>query len=201
MNFQESSTSQNTSGGKKFTKIISPQRTEKDPRTGKIYNIPAKTEDIFFTPEEEILYNRVIQKAVEKIVESLLEFNLPAKVTNTVGGKVYINLPEERAKSGDQYEVLAAGEKIIDPDTGEVLDSTEERMLIVEIVTVRPRFAIAVPVLNSGDIKNVKKGMIVRKLDPDIPSAHDYVPGNGGVVRKSALQPAKSTKKRTLIRN
>ena len=94
------------------------------------------------------------------------------------------------------------GEKIIDPDTGEVLDSTEERVLIVQIATIRPRFAIAVPVLNGGDIKKVKRGMIVRKLDPNVPSAHDYVPGNSGVVRQFEQQPQSSPqKKRTLIRN
>ncbi len=202
INLHESATIKNTSGVKKITKIVSPEKTVKDPKTGKVYNIPAKTEDVFFTPEEEILYNRVMQKAVDQIVEQLIEFSFPAKVTNAVGGKVYINLPEERAKLGEQYEVLAPGEKIIDPDTGEVLDSTEERVLIVQIATVRPRFAIAVPVLNGGDIKKVKRGMIVRKLDPNVPSAHDYVPGNSGVVRQFEQQPQSSPrKKRTLIRN
>ena len=199
----ESATIRNTSGMKKITKIVSPQRTVKDPKTGKVYNVPAKTEEVFFSPEEEILYNRVIQKAVNTIVDQLIEFSFPTKVTNAVGGKVYINLPEERAKVGTQYEVLDPGEKIIDPDTGEVLDSTEERVLIIQIATVRPRFAIGVPVMNSGDIKKVKRGMIVRKLEPNTLSAHDYSPENSGIVRKMEQQPQSSSprKRRLLIRN
>lgn len=191
---QESRTIRNTSRSKKITCVIEPEKTLKDPKSGRIYTIPAKTESVYFSPEEEELYNKVMQKAVNEVVELLMEFSFPLKVVAASNGKVYINLPEERAKLGDQYEILKPGEALIDPDTGLNLGPAEERIMLVKIATIRPKFAIGVPVTPS-EVTRVKKGMIARKLAPNTSSAHN--PEGTKPVPEPNQKPAR----RPLIRN
>jgi len=75
-----------------------------------------------------------------------------------------INIAQEQANIGDRYEVYSVGEELIDPDTGESLGAIEERLGMIEIVRVKPKYAEAEP---RGNLKinDLQKGMIVRPED------------------------------------
>ncbi len=160
---QKNSVVRNTSKPKKFKRVIEPEKIVKDPQTGKITVIPAKTENIYFTPAEEKIYNEIIQGAVDAVVERLMEHVYPLYVVSASKGKIYINLPEERSQAkiakGMKFEILQMGEEIIDPDTGESLGAEEEQVMIVALQTIRPKLAIAIPVTKSERFSEVANGM------------------------------------------
>lgn len=165
----------NTSKRRKFTRIVEPEKVIKDPRTGRIVTIPAKKEIIYFTPEEEKVYNEVMHEAVDQVVEKLMEHAYPLYVVGASNGRVYINLPEERSRekmaAGRRFEIVRMGEEIIDPDSGDTLGAEEERVMVVALETIRPKFAIAVPVPNGKRFSVLEDGM--RKYRVQLKAAKD----------------------------
>lgn len=104
-------------------------------------------------------------KAVEKAVDEAVTFmtgqlgEIPwtGKVVLTKGGKVYINRgTREGVVTGQTFDVGHA-EVLRDPDTGEVLDTSLERVGSIEAVKVKEKLAICKIVKGSG----IKKGMTV----------------------------------------
>ena len=153
----------NTSKPRQITKVIDPEKIVKDPKTGEVTVIPAKTESITITPAEEKMYNELMQEAVDKIVENLMEFAYPLYVTGASKGRVYINLPEERSRgkmaAGTRFEIVQLGEALVNPDTGELDGAEEDRIMVVALQTIRPKFAIAVPVANAERFPELEAGM------------------------------------------
>ena len=160
---QQNSVIRDKSAKKKFTKIIEPEKTVKNPKTGKTVVIPAKTESVNFTITEEKVYNEVMQAAVDTIVESLMEHAFPMYVVGASNGKVYINMPEERSRGkmaqGLTFEILQLGEEIIDPDTGESLGAEEDKVMVVALQTIRPKLAIGIPVSGKENFSTLTQGM------------------------------------------
>lgn len=150
---QQSNVMRDTSKSRKFTRIIEPEKIVKDPQSGKITVIPAKTQSIYFTPAEEKVYNEVMQGAVDAVVENLMEYVYPLYVVGVSRGRVYINLPEERSRqkitAGTRFEIVQLGEAIIDPDTGEILGAEEDQVMVVALETIRPKYIIATPIENA----------------------------------------------------
>ncbi len=104
-------------------------------------------------------------KAVEKAVGEAVSFmsaqleNIPwtGKVILTKAGKIYINRgSREGVASGQTFDVGMA-EVLRDPDTGEVLDTSLDRVGTIRAVTVKKKIAICKVVRGSG----IKKGMTV----------------------------------------
>jgi len=84
----------------------------------------------------------------------------PLKIIKITGDKVYINRGAGVSfKVGDILTVMAQGEGLVDPDTGESLGSAEEEVGRVEVATVQKKFSTAKIVSGAGQIK---KGAIVR---------------------------------------
>jgi hypothetical protein len=100
------------------------------------------------------------EKAVKNIVNGIVEGVFPLKVIKITGDKVYINRGAGVSfKVGDTLAVLAQGEGLVDPDTGESLGSAEEEIGRVEVLTIQKKFSTAKIVSGAGQIK---KGAIVR---------------------------------------
>ena len=100
------------------------------------------------------------EKAVINIVNGIVEGVFPLKIIKITGDKVYINRGAGVSfKVGDILTVMAQGEGLVDPDTGESLGSAEEEVGRVEVATVQKKFSTAKIVSGAGQIK---KGAIVR---------------------------------------
>lgn len=173
---QQNRVMKDTSKQRKFTRIVEPAKEIKNPNNGVVVTtIPAKTESIYFTPDEEKVYNETMQGAVDEVVEKLMEFTYPLYVISASKGRLYINLPEERSRqkmtAGSRFEIIQTGEEIIDPDTGEALGAEEERVMVVSLQTIRPKFAIAVPVENAENLPKVEDGM--KKYRDELKAAKD----------------------------
>lgn len=110
---------------------------------------------------ERVLIEKAIDRASGKVVEELMELAFPLKVLLVRDGLVCINLPKERAKLEDVYEIFSVGEEIVDPDTGESLGKDEIYIGKVKIVDIKPKISYAEPIGNTK-IEAIKKGMIVR---------------------------------------
>ena len=104
-------------------------------------------------------------KAVEKAVDEAVSFmsaqleNIPwtGKVILTKSGKIYINRgSREGVASGQTFDVGVA-EVLRDPDTGEVLDTSLDRVGTIRAVTVKKKITVCQVVRGSG----IKKGMTV----------------------------------------
>jgi curli biogenesis system outer membrane secretion channel CsgG len=104
-----------------------------------------------------------IQGATDQIVEKLMELAYPTVIIKVGASKVYVNLPEERAKHGAILNVFSVGEALTDPDTGESLGDAEEKVGTLKITRTSPKFCIATPVAPLTTAK-LEKGMIVRPV-------------------------------------
>ena len=104
-------------------------------------------------------------KAMEQAVDEGVTFlisqleNIPwtGKVIIAKGSKIYINRgTREGVTMGQTFDVGKA-EVIRDPDTGEILDQSTEKIGTIKVVKLKEKLAIC-EVVEGGDIK---KGMIV----------------------------------------
>jgi len=76
----------------------------------------------------------------------------------TRGGKIYINLGKGVVKPGDTLTLLAAGEALIDPETGISLGGDDEEIGSIQVVSVKKKYAIAKVVGNvSGKVNKGDK--------------------------------------------
>jgi len=113
--------------------------------------------------KQEIAIQDAVQGAADKVVSKLMELAFPTVIIKVSSSKVYVNLTEERAKTGSLLNVFSVGEELIDPDTGESLGSEEEKVGELKIIRTLPKVAIAVPIAPLTTSKLVK-GMIVRPV-------------------------------------
>ena len=113
--------------------------------------------------KQYIAIQDAIQKAADKVVGKLMELAFPTVIIQVGASKVYVNLPEERAKKGGLLNVFSVGEELIDPDTGESLGGAEEKIGELKIIRTSPKFAIAVPIAPLVSSK-LAKGMIIRPV-------------------------------------
>ncbi|MCF6338967.1 MAG: CsgG/HfaB family protein [Gammaproteobacteria bacterium] len=100
------------------------------------------------------------EKTVKEIVNGVVAGVFPLKIAKVTGNTVYINRGSGvDFEVGDHLSVLAQGEGLIDPDTGESLGSAEEEVGVVEVTSIQQKFSKAKII--SGE-KNIKKGALVR---------------------------------------
>ncbi|HOV31912.1 MAG TPA: CsgG/HfaB family protein [Candidatus Hydrogenedens sp.] len=114
----------------------------------------------------EGLIEDAIKKASLEVTNALMELAYPIKIIAVKGDTVYINIPQERAKIEEVYNVYDPGEELIDPDTGENLGATEFYVGMIKIYDIKPKYSIAVPTGNTK-IEMLNKGMIVRPLNKE----------------------------------
>lgn len=152
-----------TSRRRSITLGKTPDKTVKNDK-GEDVVIPGTPITAEFSPLEEKMFNDLIQHTVDFVVNMLMEEMYPLSVMSASNGKIYINLPEERAatlnaQEGSTFEILQMGEELIDPDTGEVLGAEEEQIMVVKVDTVRPKYVIASPVKYAENFPIVEKAM------------------------------------------
>ena len=101
---------------------------------------------------------QAVDEAVSFMTEQLESIPWTGKVVLTKGDKVYINRgSREGVTTGQTFDVGSA-EVLRDPDTGEVLDYSIEKVGSIQAVTVKEKLSICKVV--NGD--NIKKGMTVQ---------------------------------------
>ncbi len=101
-----------------------------------------------------------IDSAVEAIAEGLRNVPYQGRVILVKGDSIYLSAGTRTGASiGDVFTVYSRGEELIDPDTGEMLGSEEERLGQVKIYSVKEKFSKARPV---GALEGVEKGNIIR---------------------------------------
>lgn len=153
----------NTSKRREVVLGMTPEKTVKNEK-GEYVVVPATQITAEFSPLEEKMFNDLIQYTVDFVLNMLMEDMYPLSVMSASNGKVYINLPEERAatlnaKEGSTFEILQMGEELIDPDTGEVLGAEEEQVMVVKADSIRPKYVVAVPVEKAENFPILEKGM------------------------------------------
>jgi len=100
------------------------------------------------------------EKTVKEIVNGVVAGVFPLKIVKVTGNTVYINRGSGvDFEVGDHLSVLAQGEGLIDPDTGESLGSMEEEVGVVEVTSIQQKFSKAKIINGEGTIK---KGALVR---------------------------------------
>lgn len=118
------------------------------------------------------------EKSVKSIVNGIVEGVFPLKIIKITGDKVYINRGAGVSfKVGDSLAVMAQGEGLVDPDTGESLGSAEEEVGRVEVDAIQKKFSTAKIVSGAGQIK---KGAIVRlgQQEPEAVVERELTPGS-----------------------
>ncbi|OYW16683.1 CsgG/HfaB family protein [Novosphingobium sp.] len=95
----------------------------------------------------------LLRSAAEKIAYGLVTAVYPVKVANvSADGTVILNYGQGSVVVGNQLTVFAPGEKVIDPDTGREIGSSETAMGILQVTDVQNSFSKARPIagFNAG---------------------------------------------------
>ncbi len=104
--------------------------------------------------------------AANAITESLA----PAKVIGYTMGQITFNrTADSGVKTGQIWEVLAPGQEMVDPDTGESLGSEEIRVGWARVTNAGPRFSNAQAIEDYG----IDRGSIMRLRPEGLPAGVD----------------------------
>ena len=104
--------------------------------------------------------------AANAITESLA----PAKVIGYTMGQITFNrAADSGVKDGQIWEVLAPGQQMVDPDTGEVLGAEEIRVGWARVTNAGPRFSTAQAIEDFG----IDRGSIMRLRPEGLPAGVD----------------------------
>tara|TARA_B110000503_G_scaffold39422_1_gene64826 strand:+ start:1558 stop:2796 length:1239 start_codon:yes stop_codon:yes gene_type:complete len=122
------------------------------------------------------LIDTIARRAVSDLVARIY----PARVVGLAGNEVILNFGGDTIRPGALYRVYKAGEKLVDPYTGESLGSSQQDVALIEVVRVEAKISYA-QIIDGGGITN---GMMV-KLDR---------PGRAKAVRAAPVE-AKPKKK------
>ncbi len=108
---------------------------------------------------------KAIEKAVDEgvdfLISRLAEIPWTGKVVLVKGDTVYINRGTREGVSIGQVFSVGTSEVLRDPDTGEVLDQTLEKVASIQVKTVKEKIATCEITQGSG----VEKGMLVTFME------------------------------------
>ncbi|WP_323018222.1 CsgG/HfaB family protein [Castellaniella sp.] len=120
---------------------------------------------------------------LDKITNDIAEIVSPPKVIGLNNGQVIINRGKGLAETGQTYAIFSVGEALIDPDTGEQLGATEEKVATIRIATVQAKLAYGD--ILSGNADAIARGSIARlQAAPPKPK-----PAKKASARKKAAEP------------
>ena len=92
----------------------------------------------------EAVVNAIADRMADRLAQRIVDVIFPAKVLVVRDGFVTFNRGEGAGVSvGEIWEVLAPGDALVDPDTGENLGSEEVPVGLVRVVSTAPKFARA----------------------------------------------------------
>lgn len=101
-----------------------------------------------------------IDNAVEFIASKMRGLPYQGRVIKVKGDVIYLTASKKNgATMGEMFSVYSVGEELVDPDTGELLGSEEEKIGKVKIFDVSDKYSKARA--DSG-AKGIKKGDIIR---------------------------------------
>jgi hypothetical protein len=100
---------------------------------------------------------QAVDKGVEFLTGQLAQIPWTGKVILSKGDKVYINRGAREGVSTGQTFQVGRAEILRDPDTGEVLDQSVEKVGTIEVVKVKEKIAICNVIGGRG----IRKGMMV----------------------------------------
>lgn len=100
----------------------------------------------------------------DKIVADIAETVSPAKVIAVQNGRIIINRGTGIATEGQTYDIYSLGEALIDPDTGESLGATEEKVATIKIDEIKAKVAYGSVVTGKADA--IAKGSVARIAKP-----------------------------------
>jgi curli biogenesis system outer membrane secretion channel CsgG len=110
------------------------------------------------------LLGKATRNAVNKIIEKMVGgVALSGKIAYVSGNTVKINLGKDSGFSaGTILEVIREGEAVTDPDTGEVLEKTQQKIGEIKIIEVKEKTSDAeiisgVGQITKGDLVRLKK--------------------------------------------
>lgn len=104
---------------------------------------------------------KAVDEAVAFIISKLEEFPWTGKVVLTKGNKVYINRGAREGVTIGQIFDVGQATVLRDPDTGEVLDQTFDKLGTIQVVQVKEKIAIC----EATEDKGIKRGMTVVLLN------------------------------------
>lgn len=109
-------------------------------------------------------FTGMAKSVAAKFADQLIDSVFPMLVIRADGNQVWINRGNDGGlKNGDVLNAYnSAGERLVDPYTGEVLGESETYAGKIRIVRVNPKFSIA-EVQSTSDGQTVKQGTILRK--------------------------------------
>ncbi len=99
-----------------------------------------------------------IDKAVQFISHQIEDIPWEGTVILVKGGKIYVNRGERDGVSSGQSFVVGDTEELRDPDTGELLDVSMEKVGTIVIQTVKQKVSIGKATKGAG---NIQKGMTI----------------------------------------
>lgn len=100
----------------------------------------------------------LVQEAIDRIVRQSEKIRWSASVMKEAEGKVYFNGGSEvGVRVGDKFRVVSVGEKLRDPDTGEVLATEEEPVATIEVQQVEPKYSVGYVTEAMGTVKRLDK--------------------------------------------
>lgn len=99
-----------------------------------------------------------------QIVEDALNDLYPVRIASVQQDQIILDQGGERIKPDAIYEVYAMGEKILDPETLEVLGQTERKIATLKMTRILPRFSYAE--VTDGSQSDIQVGHVCR-IHPD----------------------------------
>lgn len=128
--------------------------------------------------------DKIIAKAAKQAVEKIMEQFYSIKVAAlSPTGRIIIDQGRDRVSAGQQFNLIARGQAVIDQDTGEQLAVTEVAIGVIEVEHVLPKIAYAN--LIEGDLSKVSAGLICSRVAGTGPenigrkATVDKIPGAG----------------------
>lgn len=112
--------------------------------------------------KNEKVLSDVMRECANSIANLVVSTIYPVKIVS-VGktGTIMVNYGKGFLGKGDVLDVFSQGEEIVDPDTGEVLGSEEEKVGRIKITDVQAKFSKGKAVVGAD---KVARGMICRKV-------------------------------------
>ena len=112
-----------------------------------------------------------VNKGVYEIVKAVGRLPVSGRVVRAEDDRVWVNLGGDILAAGDELEVTAEGESLIDPETGLDLGGVETTLATLRVVEVQERFCIAEVLSATGTLS---RGDLVRTMSA--PTAFEFGP-------------------------
>ncbi len=155
----------------KSGKVVAAGQTKEVLRSADVRReVPVETRrDWGLADFKDMLFN----KASTQVGDNILAGIYPVKIAAVEGMQVTLNRGEGAGIAKDQvYTVYNPGQKIVDPDTKEVLGSTEVEIAQLTVTAVNPKFSTAIITKQNGPVQIGAICRLVRTADKD--EAPDY---------------------------